>query len=113
MADIPTDGMKAAAKQIIETLGESMDFQRRDAAGEWGASSTGVTVHTQPVGAAHTRDRAGIGREGCYSCFAGSDEDILPGDRTALDGTWYLVTRLSDRGTHLEFQLEETAEAAE
>ena len=113
MADIPTVGMKAAAKRVIETLGESMDFQRRDAGGEWGAASTGVTVHRQYVGSTHTRDRVGIGVEECFVCFAGFDEDILPGDRTALDGTWHLVTRFMDRGTHLEFQLEKTAEAAE
>jgi len=113
MADIPTVGMKAAAKRVIETLGESMDFQRRDAGGEWGAASTGVTVHRQSLGIAHARDRAGIGREGGDVCYAGFDEDILPGDRTAVEGAWYLVTRLLDRGTHLEFELERTAEAAE
>ncbi|MBN1882796.1 MAG: hypothetical protein JW885_11525 [Deltaproteobacteria bacterium] len=113
MADIPTGGMKATVMRIIETLGESMDFQRRDALGEWGAASTGVVVHTQPVGSTHMRDHTGIGVEGCRLCFAGSDADILPGDRTALEGSWHLVTRLLDRETHLEFQLEKTAEAVE
>ena len=112
MGGIPTVGMKDTAKQIIETLGESMDFQRRDAGGEWGTVSLEVPVHRQSVGSDHTREPLGIGVEGCYWCFAGSDEDILPGDRTALDGTWYLVKRFLDRGTHLEFLLEETAEAA-
>lgn len=112
MADIPTVGMQDTVKRIIETLGESMDFQRRDAMGNWLTISSDVLVHRQPIGSVHVRDHAGIDVEGCCSCFAGSDADILPGDRTALDGAWYLVSRLLDRGTHREFLLEKTAEAA-
>lgn len=113
MADIPTVGMQDTVKRIIETLGESMDFQRRDAEGQWRTTSTGVVVHRQPAGSVYTRDSAGIDVERCCSCFAGFDADILPGDRTALDGAWHQVSRLLDRGTHREFLLEKTAEAAE
>ena len=113
MADIPTVGMQDTVKRIVETLGESMDFKRRDAAGNWLTISSDVLVHRQSAGSIHVRDHAGIDLGGCYSCFAGSDADILPGDRTALDGTWHRVTRLLDRGTHREFLLEKTVEAAE
>jgi hypothetical protein len=113
MADIPTDGMKETATGIIETLGESMDFQRRDAAGEWQEASADVSVHRQPAGVIYGREPGGVDVRGCFRCVVGFDADILPGDRTALDGTWCLVTRLLDRGTHLEFILEQTAEAAE
>ena len=112
MVNIPTDGMKNTAGQIIETMGEPMNFQRRDTTGEWRTASTGIMVHRQSVGSTHMRDVLGIGIDGCYSCFAGSGKDILPGDRTALDGTWYLIKRLLDRGTHQEFLLKKTGEAA-
>jgi|GEM_PF-2307782 len=110
MANITTDGMKETATGIIATLGESMDFQRRDAAGEWQEASAGVPVHRQPAGAVHERGPGGVGAREGFWCVAGGDADILPGDRTAPDGTWCLVTRLFDRGTHLEFFLEETVE---
>jgi len=113
MADIPTVGMKDTATRIIETLAESMDFQRRDVAGQWQAASTDVMVHRQPGGSVHTRKPSGVDVEGYYSCFTGCNADILPGDRTVLDGTWCLITQLLDRGTHLEFLLEKTPEAAE
>jgi len=110
MADIPTGGMKETAQQVIETLGESMDFQRRDGAGEWQAASLDVTVHRQAVGSTLKRDPGGIGLDEEYSCFAPGDANILPGDRAVLDGIWYLVRRLQNRGTHLEFVLEKTVE---
>lgn len=111
MATIPDDAMKGIATSIIELLGDEMTFERRQDDGSWATSASNATVHIQSRNPFLHRGIGGIGDVFDYTCFSPFETDIQMGDRTPINGVYYLVEGLRDMGTHLEFGLKETDEA--
>lgn len=97
--------MKDVSTQIIEILGNDLDFERRDSGGVWSSSAVGLKVHAQPSGIPTKRRVDGVSTIESYVCLAPSGSDIKKGDRCVLAGVYCAVIGLRDVGTHLEFEL--------
>lgn len=110
MPTLPDMSMKGAATRIIDLLGDAMDFERKDGAGVWGPSALAVKIHIQPVNSYYRRSFRGSENGIDFRCFAVAAADIRRGDRTVIDGVYYIVDSLEDRETHVEFGLKETEE---
>ena len=105
--------MKDVAESIIALLGDAVDFERKGGTGVWEDSALAVSVHIQPRSSYYRRSFRGIEDGIDFRCYTAVTSNIERGDRTAINGTYYIVDGLEDRGTHLEFGLKETEEQKE
>lgn len=109
MSALPDQSMVDIASQIIDFLGDSMGFHR-SIGGAWEESESSVKVYLQARESLCRRSFKGIENSINYSGFSAESADIRNGDRTIIDSIYYVVNSLENRGTHLEFVLEQTEE---
>jgi hypothetical protein len=103
--------MKEAVTRIISLFGDAMDFERKDGTGIWAPSVLAAHIHLQPIKSYYTRSFRGREKGTEFKCFATAAMDLRRGDRTAIDGVYYIVDSLRYRETHVEFGLSETDES--
>lgn len=109
MPILPNPSMRETAARIIDFLGDTMNFQRKNG-GIWGDVTPAVTVHVQPRDSYFRRSFRGMEDGIDFTGYAAAAADIQRGDRTVIDGVYYIVDNLKDRGTHFEFGLKQTDE---
>ena len=112
MSALPDQSMVDIASQIIDFLGDSMGFLR-PIRGVWEESESSVKVYLQARESSCRRSFKGIENSISFSGFAAESADIRNGDRTVINSIYYFVNNLDNRGTHLEFILEQSEEIQE